>query len=136
MKTKILIEHYAGDTMKIVAYQLDDLFTRDRLQTDEINSIVKTKILNSKLTSNKQEKRPKSSKKFESNYNSGNEYTRTKSYHEKKMSDRLEVIEHCFIQMKSCDGITKEEFISLCESYVRVHFDDGEDVTHIMPSRP
>ena len=136
MKTKVLVEHSAGDTMKVVAFQLDDLFEKDNLQTDEINSIVKARIENSVEVEEISKSRPRASKNFKKNYHSGNLYTLTKSKHEKNVKNRLDVINECFFQMQEYDGLSKDEFIALCESYVREHFDDGEEVGSSVSDTP
>ena len=136
MKTKVLVEHSAGDTMKVVAYQLDDLFEKDDLQTDEILSLVSARIEDSLDLEEGTVSRPKASKKFKKNYHSGNLYTKTKSKHEKNVKARLDVITDCFYQLQEFDGLTKKEFVSLCESYIREHFDDGEEVGSSMSETP
>lgn len=135
MKTKVLVEHFLGDVMKVVAFQLDDLFEKDQLQTSEINYLVKSRVMG--LPSKKKgllKNRPKASAKFMKGYHSGNEYTLTKSLHEGHTKDRLDVISTCFFQCFIYDGLSKKEFLSLCESYVAEHFDDGEQVD--LPDTP
>lgn len=134
MKTKVLVEHFIGDLMKVVAFQLDDMFEKDNLQIPEIKALLKTRIMGLPSKKSPSKIRPKASKEFMKGYHSGNEYTLTKSAHEGQTKDRLDVISTCYFQSQIYDGLTKKEFLSLCESYVDEHFDDGEECD--LPSKP
>lgn len=129
MKTRVKVEHFLGDVIKIVACQLEDLLELDQLQMAEINSIVRARILSlPDKTKSKSNRRPRPNSVFMKNYNSGNHYTLTKSKKENSTKDRLDVISACFLQVEEYDGLTKNEFISLCVSYVSEHFTDGVDL--------
>jgi hypothetical protein len=128
MKTKVRVEYFLGDVIKVVACQLEDLLDLDQLQIAEINSIVSARIMSLSSNNCKTKKRPLAKKSFIENYHSGNEYTLTKSKKEETTKDRLDVISQCFRQTEEYDGLTKPEFLSLCLSYVREHFSDGDDI--------
>lgn len=130
-KTKVQVEHSLGDTLKVVACQLDDLFEIDQLQIAEIKALVKSSLSSwptDSVPDNIIRTRPKASKEFMSGYHSGNHYTITKSKKELRTKDRLKVISQCLWQAMNFDGLNKKEFLSLCDSYVDEHFDDGEDI--------
>jgi hypothetical protein len=128
MKTKVLVEHFLGDLMKVVACQLDDLFEKDNLQIAEIKSLVKSRISKLPMRKTSLKKRPKASTKFMKGYHSGNFYTLTKSKSEDHTKHRLDVLSTCFYQAVIYDGLNKREFLALCDSYVDEHFDDGVNV--------
>lgn len=130
-KTSVQIESSLGDTLKVVACQLDDLFELDNLQTAEIKALIKASLRswpNDGIPSDHLKTRPKASKSFLEGYHSGNHYTLTKSKTELRSRDRLKVISHCLWQAMNYDGLTKKEFLSLCNSYIDEHFDDGEEI--------
>lgn len=128
MKTRLKVEYYLGDLMKVVATQLEGLLDHDQLQTAEICSIVKTRIYSLKEKSIKSKKRPRATKRFIKGYHSGNDYCLTKSIKETNTKGRLDVISACYYQAAEYDGLTKSEFLSLCVCYVKEHFSDGEDI--------
>lgn len=128
MNTKIEVEYFLGDLIKVVASQLEDLLDEDQLQIAEIIAIVKARLNATPIQKSIVSKRPKAPKNYLKNYHSGNEYCRTVYKRELNTKSRLDVITACFHQSSKYDGLSKEEFFSLCESYVRAHFSDGEDV--------
>lgn len=127
MKTNLKVEYFLGDLIKVVATQLEDLLDEDQLQIAEIISIVNARLKEIPTQKSIESKRPKAPKNYLKNYHSGNEYCRTVYKKELNTKSRLDVITACFHQASKYDGLTKEEFFSLCESYVREHFSDGED---------
>ena len=137
MRTKLLVESSLGDLLKVVAVQLDDLLEKDRLQVAEIISLVKSRLLSLELPRiGTTKSRPKATRLFMKNYHSGNFYTLTKSKHEKNTKDRLDLIIQCSDQSHQYDGLTRNEFYTLCETYIHEHFSDGEDVGPELPDFP
>lgn len=134
MKTRIAVEPFLGDSMKVIAVQIDDLFELDRLQTDEILALIEGRVL-SLRTPRKFTKRPKPSASFMENYNSGNFYTLTKSLRENCPSDRMGVIEKMAEQIITHDSLSPSDVLQLCKSYIRAHLSDGEEATDL-PDTP
>ena len=59
MKTKLQVEHYLGDLIKVVATQLEHLLDEDQLQIAEINSVVEARIMSLPDERKKQKRKSK-----------------------------------------------------------------------------
>lgn len=122
IKSKLKVEHFAGDSMKVIGEMCHQLCDFDKLQNQEIMDLLISDFSLKPLpVVTRTKKRPVASFEFLKNYHSGNDLTISKVRKEDNARTRLKVIRVMSVQLAVYDGLSTSQILALIKSYLDHH---------------
>lgn len=118
--SKLKVEYFSGDCMKIVGEIVEQMIFEDMLQCAEVMSVAR-KVLRRLQYPRSNKVREKPPYAFMQGYNSHNSYTRSKIVTEANLGARTALLRDVFKQMLTYDGATKDTILALTQSYLDEH---------------